>query len=141
MVFPGDFPRKDKKRGLMISHLIRFLHPEEVLMSGGSRSIYGWLAEQYSSGSFRTGVTDEKLPFHCRKLLLLTGELSMIPTVHPEDVWIFPDLNIFPTRQSQEKMMEMPGITVSVKAKNMVILFFHPVLMKQHYVIKGWFYL
>jgi len=139
--FPADLTRQERNSGKVMIHLIRYFCPEELVTTGEKSHLTEWITLQHRQGSVLQGGLHDPLPFQCRRMVIISGRRDTSPPAQPEEVWVVTSLQAKENRDLWENILMLSGVRVSVETRNTGILFFHPVLPVERYVIRRWFYL
>ena len=141
IIYPESFFPVEKKYTEQILNLIRFLQPVEIVTSGGDNPVHKWIIDQSLQQPPEQVECRDEQSIRCRRIILSSGLPQVLKPEHSNDVWVMTGMNNKIKRSTLNISLHQDEVRVIVESDFLAILFFHPLLQKEHYIIHRWFYL
>lgn len=139
--FPGSFSRAERKYAALLINLIQFLQPEDVVPAGGNDPVHQWMAANWRFLVDKKNKTGDQQAIQCCRIILHSGFPPEVKPDNAYDVWVMACLKKKENKTRHKILTVEDEVRVTLESKLIDILFFHPLLQKEHYKIHGWFYI
>jgi hypothetical protein len=132
----------DKQKKIRrIINFIRYIKPVKISISGGTGDVP--FMDILKNSQERNSPENQKddLPGKCDLLHIFYKIPRPVPIFSAHDILLLPELNDPEARRLFKDMQVLKEVSVTIETQMMGIVFFDPLLQKEHYLIRSWFYL
>jgi hypothetical protein len=140
ILFPPGMRYREKLRIKLVSRLIHYFQPENIIMGENCGFLPPLIEEQFQN-SVISGKEKREIPVAETYNQFVIGRVAGATVIGKSgnSVWILPDLK---SRECKELFISLqinPDITITIEANRTGIIIMNARYQKQNYIIRNWF--
>jgi hypothetical protein len=131
----------NKNKIRRIINFTRYIKPGEISVTGRTEDMAFRDILKESPESDSPEIQKDDLPGKCDLLHIFYKIPRPVPVFSAHDILLLAELNDPEARRLFSDMQLLTEVSVTIETQRMGIVFFDPLLQKEHYIIRSWFYL
>jgi hypothetical protein len=139
LAYPKSLSAAERKSARQILNLFRFLQPEMGIVSGEDDPVHEWIIDQSRQQRDEQSETGYKRTIPCRQVILWSGMPEVMKPEQFADVWVITGMKNKRDTNFRACFLQSDEVRVILESTFLTILFFHPLLQREHYIIHRWF--